>query len=445
MVRVAPVQLSYNPKSFWFDPVDLDLSDGDRVIVSTERGTEYGVCSGDTIEVDDDEIAKLKTPLKPVLRIATEQDLEQVEAMRVKSVEALPVFKQMAAEMNENMHPVTVEYLFDGDKAIFFFEAEERVDFRDLVRRLANELKVRVDMRQIGVRDEARMVGGLGHCGQELCCKRLGGEFNPVSIRMAKEQDLSLNPAKISGVCGRLMCCLRYEFDAYKDFKSRAPKQGAKITTPAGTAKVVELNVPKETVTVQLEEDRKRVTFPLSAMDEPAEGEKRPRSIGDVFEEYANPDPFASTMSLGLFDTAGFTGTDKLGEAVARHNPQRKEEEPKKSTRKRRRKRSSGSGADRAQTQDTQVKDGQGRSSQAKDDQAKDGQGSSRSSSRRRRRRSGSGAKENAATTAQVRPGQKSSALSGGGAAREAKAPEASTHRTSRRRSHKTWSDSNES
>ena len=133
----------------------------------------------------------------------------------------------MAAEASADMHPVSVEFLLDGDKAVFYFEAEERVDFRDLVRKLAAHFHVRIDMRQIGVRDEARMVGGLGHCGQELCCKRLGGEFCPVSIRMAKEQDLSLNPQKISGVCGRLMCCLRYEFDAYKDFKGRAPKQNA--------------------------------------------------------------------------------------------------------------------------------------------------------------------------------------------------------------------------
>ena len=158
----------------------------------------------------------------------------------------------MAAEGNGDMHPVSVEYQFEGDKAIFYFEAEERVDFRELVRKLAAHFRVRIDMRQIGVRDEARMVGGLGHCGQELCCKRLGGEFCPVSIRMAKEQDLSLNPQKISGVCGRLMCCLRYEFDAYKDFKSRAPKQNATVETPDGPAKVVDLDVPREIVSLKI-------------------------------------------------------------------------------------------------------------------------------------------------------------------------------------------------
>lgn len=224
MARIAPVKLQYNPKTLWFDPQDLELAEGDPVVVKTERGNEFGHTDG-IIEVEEDELKKLKSKLKPVLRKATEEDLQQVEEMRRLGAEALPVFKKMAAEVNEDMHPVLVEYLFDGDKAVFFFEAEERVDFRDLVRKLASEFHVRVDMRQIGVRDEARLVGGLGHCGQELCCKRLGGEFCPVSIRMAKEQDLSLNPQKISGVCGRLMCCLRYEYEAYKDFKSRAPRR----------------------------------------------------------------------------------------------------------------------------------------------------------------------------------------------------------------------------
>ena len=182
---------------------------GDGVVVSTARGTEFGRAANDAFEAEASQVKKLKTPLKPVCRIATEEDEAQAADMERKSAEALPVFKEMAAEANGDMRPVSVEYLFDGDKAIFSFEAEERVDFRDLVRKLASRFRVRVDMRQIGVRDEARMVGGLGHCGQELCCKRMGGEFCPVSIRMAKEQDLSLNPQKISGVCGRLMCCLR--------------------------------------------------------------------------------------------------------------------------------------------------------------------------------------------------------------------------------------------
>ncbi len=138
----------------------------------------------------------------------------------------MPVVRELVNEYKLDMKPIDVEYLFGGDKVVFYFVAEERIDFRDLVKDLASRFKARIDMRQVGVRDEARMVGGLGHCGEQLCCVRFGGEFQPVSIRMAKEQDLPLNPLKISGLCGRLMCCLRYEYEAYKDFKSRAPEEG---------------------------------------------------------------------------------------------------------------------------------------------------------------------------------------------------------------------------
>ncbi len=256
MVRIAPIRLAYNPKTLWFDPGDLELRRSDPVVVSTARGLEFGRMAEDVFEADEAQVKKLKTALKPVKRLASEEDVARAEEMCRRSEEALPVFKQMAAEASEDMHPVSVEFLLDGDKAVFYFEAEERVDFRELVRKLASHFHVRIDMRQIGVRDEARMVGGLGHCGQELCCKRLGGEFCPVSIRMAKEQDLSLNPQKISGVCGRLMCCLRYEFDAYKDFKSRAPKQNSQVETPAGTAKVVDLDVPREIVSLKVEGEK---------------------------------------------------------------------------------------------------------------------------------------------------------------------------------------------
>ena len=341
MVRIAPVTLQNNPKTLWFDPNGLEIHDGDCVIVSTERGTEFGYAD-DICEVSEEAVAKLKC-LKPVLRVATPEDIERAEELRQMSKDALPVFKRMAAESNEEMHPVMVEYLFDGDKAIFYFEAEDRIDFRELVRKLAAEFHIRVDMRQIGVRDEARLVGGLGHCGQELCCRRLGGEFCPVSIRMAKEQDLSLNPQKISGVCGRLMCCLRYEYEAYKEFKSRAPKVNAKIQTPKGVAKVVELDVPRERVKVRMEEDGKNVTFPLSAMDEAPEGATRPNSIGDDFLQYYDPDPFEGVIT-GLFDTSAFTRDDKLATPEARRSapakPEPAESDQKSGGRRVRRRRS---------------------------------------------------------------------------------------------------------
>ena len=158
------------------------------------------------------------------------------------------------------MKPVGVEYLFGGEKVVCYFAAEDRVDFRQLVRELSHELHARIDMRQIGVREEAAIVGGYGHCGQELCCRRFGHEFQPVSIRMAKEQDLPLNSSKISGACGRLMCCLRYEFEAYRDFKSRAPKRNAVIDTPLGKAKIVEYDTPKEELLLRVENASSHLT-----------------------------------------------------------------------------------------------------------------------------------------------------------------------------------------
>ena len=315
MTRVAPVKLKNNHRTLWFDPGEVEVAKGDAVVVSTARGVELGYMADEVIEVDEKRIKELKSPLKPVERKADEADLEKAAEMERLSAEALPVFKEMAAQTSEEMHPVSVEYLLDGEHAVFYFEAEERIDFRELVRKLASHFHVRVDMRQIGVRDEARMVGGLGHCGQELCCKRLGGEFCPVSIRMAKEQDLSLNPQKISGVCGRLMCCLRYEFDAYKDFKSRAPKKNATVSTPGGATKVVDLNVPREIVTLKTE-DGQTVKVPLSSFDPAAEG-ARPNTVGEeAWEEATAPKELSPAATL-FGSTQRLSGKDKLAEPGA--------------------------------------------------------------------------------------------------------------------------------
>jgi cell fate regulator YaaT (PSP1 superfamily) len=263
MPTVVGVKLRFAPKALWFDPVEANPEEGDTVIVETERGTELGLVSQAPKEVAD---ADLPAPLKPITRVATAEDLATAEEYAEREREAMPVFRQLVEKYKLDMKPIDVEYLFGGDKIVFYFAAEERVDFRELVRELASNFKQRIDMRQVGVRDEARMVGGLGHCGQPLCCVRFGGEFQPVSIRMAKEQDLPLNPLKISGLCGRLMCCLRYEFEAYRDYKQRAPKKGAIIETPLGLAKVAELNTPHETVGMRLE-DGKRFTVALKDME----------------------------------------------------------------------------------------------------------------------------------------------------------------------------------
>ncbi len=263
MPTVVGVKLRFASKVLYFDPQQTEPTEGELVIVETDRGKEMGEIVSEAHEVPKAEIV---SPLKPVLRVASQSDADQLDGLRAQEDEAMPVFRELIEKHELDMKPVAVEYLFDGNKIIFYFSAEERVDFRDLVRDLASRFKARIDMRQVGVRDEARMVGGIGHCGQMLCCVRFPGDFQPVSIRMAKEQDLPLNPLKISGLCGRLMCCLRYEYDAYKDFKSRAPKRNTKVETPVGEAKVVELNTPLETVKLRFA-DGGNMRVPLSAMD----------------------------------------------------------------------------------------------------------------------------------------------------------------------------------
>ena len=262
MPTVVGVKLRFTPKTLLFAPAGFEPVEGDSVIVQTERGTEFGTVSKAPHEVPDSDI---RGPLKPITRVATPEDLALHEEYAVKERAAIPVVRELIAQHKLDMKPIEVEYLFDGDKIVFYFVAEERVDFRELVKDLASRFKARIDMRQVGVRDEARLVGGLGHCGEQLCCVRFGGEFQPVSIRMAKEQDLPLNPLKISGLCGRLMCCLRYEYEAYKDYKGRAPKKGAIVETPLGLAKVAELNTPHETVGLRFEDGR-RVSVPLAEM-----------------------------------------------------------------------------------------------------------------------------------------------------------------------------------
>ena len=372
MTRIAPVNLPYNPKTLWFDACDMELSVGQDVVVQTARGTEFGTVAEEVFEATPEQMKKLKTALKPVTRVATDEDRARAAELEQKAADALPLFKELAAETSEEMRPVSVEYLFDGDKAVFYFESENRVDFRELVRALSSKLHIRVDMRQIGVRDEARMVGGLGHCGQELCCKRLGGEFCPVSIRMAKEQDLSLNPQKISGVCGRLMCCLRYEYEAYKDFKSRAPKKNATIETPDGPAKVVDLDVPREVVSLRLEGE-KPVKVPLSDFDEPEEG-NRPKCVGcDAWERACAPAENMFAGGMATLATPDLNGKDQLADRTAvRHVPGGKKRDADE-----------GSGRSRNGKQSRRGKRGKG-SSGSQDSEQKQSQQQTRKPRRRR-------------------------------------------------------------
>ena len=322
MPVVVPVKFAFASRDLWFDPQDLDILEADHAICSTERGTEIGLVTADPFEVPEEE---LRSPLKPVLRVATEEDLDRADELARRGESAMVEFRALVKSNKLDMKPVGVEYLFGGEKAVFYFAAEERVDFRQLVKDLSSTLHTRVDMRQIGVRDETRLVGGYAHCGQELCCTRFGGQFEPVSIRMAKEQDLPLNSAKISGVCGRLMCCLRYEFEAYKDFKSRAPKKKAPIDTPLGKAKIQEYDTPREQLVLRLESGKVfRVNLSdmtcSDACKKKAEEQKcacRPDCVTrDVLEKIESPDIALALMELdrgnGIDVGDGLSNDDRL-------------------------------------------------------------------------------------------------------------------------------------
>lgn len=252
MQTIVGVRFRPAGKVYFFDPEDVVYECGDQVIVETARGLEFGeVCTANR-EVPEEEIT---LPLKRVLRRTTPKDVEQVTINRGREKEALATCERKIAQHGLPMSLVGAEYTFDGQKLIFYFTAENRVDFRELVRDLAGTFKTRIELRQIGVRDEAKMLGGLGPCGRAICCATFLGDFQPVSIRMAKEQNLSLNPTKISGLCGRLMCCLRYESGHYADSRQELPEVGTRVRTPAGEGRVTAVNVIRATLTVQLDGD----------------------------------------------------------------------------------------------------------------------------------------------------------------------------------------------
>lgn len=246
-LRLVGVSFHCAGKVFDFHALDLDLNVGHKVIVETERGRALG-----TIVRAPQLTAGEKAPprLKSILRIATVSDIEQARANEEKEKEAISFCRQRIQQRNLEMKLVRAEYLFDSSKILFYFTADGRIDFRDLVRDLAQQLRTRIEMRQIGVRDEAKLVGGLGVCGRELCCSSYLREFAPVSVKMAKVQGLALNPSKISGQCGRLLCCLAYEYETYNELRKNLPKVGKKVTLPGGTAEVISLDVLSQSVTL---------------------------------------------------------------------------------------------------------------------------------------------------------------------------------------------------
>ncbi len=249
MHLVVGIRFKKAGKIYYFGPNGLDLNEEDHVIVETARGVEFGDVVVAPKEVPDEEIVP---PLKSVIRKATEEDEIQVAENRKKEIEAFQVGEKKIAEHNLFMHLVDVELTFDNSKLIFYFTADGRIDFRELVKDLAAVFKTRIELRQIGVRDEAKMLGGLGPCGLTLCCSTFMGDFHPVSIKMAKEQNLSLNPTKISGICGRLMCCLKYEQDHYEYARKNMPRIGTEVITPEGPAEITDYNLLKEIAKVKM-------------------------------------------------------------------------------------------------------------------------------------------------------------------------------------------------
>jgi len=260
MAEIVGIRFKKAGKVYYFDPTGIDLEVNDYVVVKTTRGLEMGhvVIAPRQVLVNE-----VTTPLKPVVRKAEPDDIKRAQELEEKEKEALIECGKVIAKLNLPMKLLSAEYNLDGNRLTFYFSAEERVDFRELVRELTNHLKVRVELHQVGPRDQAKFVGGYGRCGRPLCCASFLREFVPVSIKMAKEQDLPLNPMKISGVCGRLLCCLVYESEQYREIKAELPKEGQRVSTAMGIATVVGNNPLKKTVLVELD-SAATVELPLS-------------------------------------------------------------------------------------------------------------------------------------------------------------------------------------
>jgi len=275
MAEIVGIRFKKIGKVYYFDPAGIDLEVNAPVVVQTTRGLELGhvVIANRQVLVNE-----VTTPLKPILRKAEPEDIEHAQVLEEKEKEALTECGKLIANLNLPMKLLSAEYNLDDSRLTFYFSAEERVDFRELVRELTNRFKTRVELRQVGPRDQAKLVGGFGRCGRQLCCTSFLREFAPVSIRMAKEQNLPLNPMKISGVCGRLLCCLVYESEQYRTLKEKLPKKGQQVTTAMGVATVVENNPLKKTVLVELE-SQAAVELPLSeiklAVESPDNQEKK--------------------------------------------------------------------------------------------------------------------------------------------------------------------------
>ena len=330
MATVIAVRFQKAGKLYYFDPAGIWANPGDHVIVETVRGIELGEVITSAREVPDEAIV---APLKNVLRLATEDDLRRAEANAKNEKMAFDLCLEKIAARKLEMKLISVEYTFDNSKVIFYFTANGRVDFRELVKDLAAVLKTRIELRQIGVRDEAKMLGGLGSCGRPICCGTFLGDFQPVSIKMAKEQNLSLNPTKISGQCGRLMCCLKYEQDYYEETLKKLPKVGKEVLTPDGVGNIVEINVLRERVKVKLRlsddtfdvreypiDDVKRVEGKAFSRPEPKKPESAPQK--DKAKEAAEEPPKAARKRYPRQKAPKNLSTDQFIERERERNRQ---------------------------------------------------------------------------------------------------------------------------
>ncbi len=313
MIKIVGVRFRNTGKVYYFDPKSFDIKPGDPVIVQTARGIEYGTASSGIHEVEDN---KVKQPLREVIRPASEEDIAHAEQNREKEKEAMKICREKIEKRGLEMKLIAAEYTFDNNKVLFYFTAEGRIDFRELVKDLAAVFKTRIELRQIGVRDAPKMLGGIGICGREFCCHSYLSDFAPVAIRMAKEQNLSLNPAKISGACGRLMCCLNNEEETYEYLNSLLPKAGDTVTTQDGRkGQVQSVNVLRQKVKVIFEENEEKELQEFDAKDlkfKPRRKKEKGAKTGKDKKENSDSQEVKEPKNLEAL--AGNDGKSKLEE-----------------------------------------------------------------------------------------------------------------------------------
>jgi len=343
LTDVIGVRFRGHGKTYYFDPNGASPAEGQAVIVETAKGLEYGECVQPVHSVEDDSIIQ---PLRPLVRIATQEDKKTAEENREKERKAFDICQTKIEAHGLDMKLVDAEYSFEGSKILFFFTSDGRVDFRALVKDLAAVFRTRIELRQIGVRDGAKMMGGLGICGRPFCCTTFLEDFQPVSIKMAKVQSLSLNPAKISGTCGRLMCCLKYEQEAYEYLIRNTPKNETPVDSPSGKGVIVDVNLLRQTARVRLEDstDTKLQTFPLSRLG---------YNIGGKYKE-PEPEPEAEVPQTYIEETVRAKAPSDNGDNPTPEGEKRQSEGKKNGRRhsSRKRQRHNGRGADKPE--DTQ-------------------------------------------------------------------------------------------